>query len=142
MNDKRSSEFAVTVSFEIGLNAKDKVFLEQIKATFGVGNISYNPQDNTYRLKVTNVNDLSNVIIPHFIKYPLVTQKRVDFEFFAKIVEILKKKGHLNSEGLQQIVNLKASWHEGLSDNLKKSFPDTVLVSRPNASFTGIPDPN
>lgn len=57
-----------------------------------MGKIYYNPQDNTYRFKVTNVNDLSNVIIPHFIKYPLVTQKRADFELFAKIVEILKKK--------------------------------------------------
>jgi len=50
-----------------------------------------------------------------FIKYPLVTQKRADFELFTKIVEILKNKGHIESKGLQQIVNLKASLNLGLA---------------------------
>jgi len=116
--------------------------LERIKATLGVGNIYLKSSDNTYRWKVSNINDLFNVIIPHFIKYPLVTQKRADFELFTKIVEILKNKGHIESKGLQQIVNLKASLNLGLSDNLKKDFPDTVMVPRSQIRFEGIPDPN
>jgi hypothetical protein len=43
--------------------------LERIKATLGVGNIYFKSSDNTYRWKVSNINDLFNVIIPHFIKY-------------------------------------------------------------------------
>jgi len=66
--------------------------------------------------RVTNpLTPTFNVIIPHFIKYPLVTQKRADFELFTKIVEILKNKGHIESKGLQQIVNLKASLNLGLA---------------------------
>jgi hypothetical protein len=49
------------------------------------------------------------VIIPHFIKFPLVTKKRADFELFSNIIQILQNKGHLNPNGLQEIVNLKAS---------------------------------
>lgn len=138
----RSSGFVITVFLEVGLNVVDKDLLERIKATLGVGNIYFKSSDNTYRWKVSNINDLFNVIIPHFIKYPLVTQKRADFELFTKIVEILKNKGHIESKGLQQIVNLKASLNLGLSDNLKKDFPDTVMVPRSQIRFEGIPDPN
>lgn len=138
----RSSGFVITVFLEVDLNVVDKDLLERIKATLGVGNIYFKSSDNTYRWKVSNINDLFNVIIPHFIKYPLVTQKRADFELFTKIVEILKNKGHIESKGLQQIVNLKASLNLGLSDNLKKDFPDTVMVPRSQIRFEGIPDPN
>lgn len=116
--------------------------MERIRATLGVGNIYFKSSDNTYRWKVSNINDIFNVIIPHFIKYPLVTQKRADFELFTRIVEILKNKGHIDSKGLQQIVNLKASLNLGLSENLKKDFPDTVMVPRSQVRFEGIPDPN
>lgn len=141
-DDSRSSGYVVTVFLEVGLNSKDKDLLERFKATFGVGNIYYKSSDNTYRWKVSNIKDLSNVIIPHFNKYPLVTQKRADFELFIQIVEILKSKDHINSKGLQQIVNLKASLNLGLTENLKTSFPNTVPEPRPIIRFNGIPDPN
>lgn len=83
--------------------------MERIKATFGVGNIYFKSKDNTYRWKVSNINEIANVIIPHFIKFPLVTKKRADFELFSNIIQILQNKGHLNPNGLQEIVNLKAS---------------------------------
>lgn len=84
MKDNRSSTFSITLSFEIGLNAIDKELLNNIKNLLGVGNISYNSRDNTYRFKVTNIDDLTKVIIPHFLKFPLITQKRVDFKFLHK----------------------------------------------------------
>jgi hypothetical protein len=49
------------------------------------------------------------VIIEHFDKFPLITQKRADFELFKQAVEIMNRKEHLTPGGLQQIVNLKAS---------------------------------
>lgn len=116
--------------------------MERIKATFGVGNIYFKSKDNTYRWKVSNINEIANVIIPHFIKFPLVTKKRADFELFSNIIQILQNKGHLNPNGLQEIVNLKASLNLGLNDKLKAHFPNTLLVSRPQISFKGIPDPN
>jgi hypothetical protein len=36
-----------------------------------------------------------STIIPHFEKYPLITQKRVDFEFFKQAVHIMNNKEHL-----------------------------------------------
>jgi len=65
----------------------------------------------------------------------LVTQKRADFEILKQIVEIIKSKRHLTVEGLQEIVNLKASLNLGLSDDLKAAFPNTVPVFRPKINF-------
>lgn len=101
----------------------------------------FNLSDNTYKLKVSNIDELYNIIIPFFAKYKLVTQKRADFELFTQIVEVLKHKEHLTTEGLQKIVNLKVHLNRGLSDNLKKMFPNTIAVPRPIVKFTGIPDP-
>ncbi len=63
-----------------------------------------------------------NVIIPFFDKYPLISQKRADFEIFKKIIELINNKQHMTSEGLEKIVNLKASLNTVNSDKLKAIF--------------------
>ena len=45
-------------------------------------------------------------------------------------------------EGLNKIVNIKASLNLGLSDIVKSSFKDIVPVDRPVISTESIPDPN
>jgi hypothetical protein len=74
---------------------------------------------------------LTNVIIPHFDKYPLLTQKRADFLLFKSIVELINKKEHLNMEGLRKILSIKASINRGLSLELTQSFPNIIPVYRP-----------
>ena len=80
---------------------------------------------------IVDIKQIFNTVIPHFEKFPLLSQKKVDFELFKRIVEIMYRKEHLLSSGLQEIVNLKASLNFCLSDDLKAIFPDTVPVSRP-----------
>jgi hypothetical protein len=48
------------------------------------------------------------VIIEHFDKYPLITQKRADFELFKMVVKMLNDKSHLTIEGIEKIVAIKA----------------------------------
>ena len=43
----------------------------------------------------------------------------------------MNRKEQLTQEGLQQIVNLRASINNGLSPKLKEAFPDTIPVQRP-----------
>ena len=43
----------------------------------------------------------------------------------------MKAGQHLLTEGLQDIVNLRASINLGLSEDLKIAFPNTISVSRP-----------
>lgn len=139
--DSRKLGYIVLVSFELALNVKDRLLLNILQETLGnVGNIYYNPQDNTYKYKVSNLEGLINFVIPHFQKYPLLTQKRVDFELFVKIIQIINRKEHLTIKGLQEIINLKASLNLGLPRKLLDTFK-VVPVERPKFDLTFIPDP-
>jgi hypothetical protein len=66
--------------FKIGLNIRDLDLLLQIQQYFGrIGSISKSKNMVVYY--ISKLTDLNNVIIPHFEKYPLLTQKRSCFYF-------------------------------------------------------------
>ena len=54
----------------------------------------------------------------------------------------MKHKEHLTPEGLRKIVAIKAAMNLGLSDKLKKGFPDVVPVVRPIVELPQTIDPN
>jgi hypothetical protein len=70
------------------------------------------------------------VIIPHFDKYPLISQKRSDYILFKNIVELMDKGEHLKEDSLIKIVNLRAALNRGLSDKLKLSFPEVTKIEK------------
>jgi hypothetical protein len=81
------------------------------------------------------------VIIAHFDKYPLISQKWADFELFKLAVNIMLNEEHRTMEGIKKLVSLKASMNRGLSDKLKKAFPGIIPVVRPLVPNQTIPDP-
>jgi hypothetical protein len=85
---------------------------------------------------------LENVIIPHFIQYPLLTQKAADFKLFVQIVQLLKENAHLNKAGLERIVNIKASLNKGISEYMKSQFSQIKPVSREIIETTKISHPH
>ena len=118
------------VIFSIGLHEKDVVLLEYIKTAFhGVGTIS-SPRKGIVRYKVGSIKELQ-VIINHFDKYPLLSQKCADYQLFKDAITLIKNKEHLSSKGIKKILGIRASMNLGLSDELKLSFPDIQSVSRP-----------
>jgi LAGLIDADG endonuclease len=48
------------------------------------------------------------VVINHFDKYPLITQKFADYQLFKQAFELIKRKEHLTLEGLKKLVAIKA----------------------------------
>jgi hypothetical protein len=70
------------------------------------------------------------VIISHFDRYPLISQKQADYELF-KIVLSYLQGFHLTREGLLKIISIKASMNKGLLEGLKGAFPDIIPVARP-----------
>ncbi len=69
------------------------------------------------------------IIINHFDRYPLLSQKLVDYNLFKDAILLIKNKEHLNKEGFRKVLYLKASINLGLSDELKLSFPDIKPIS-------------
>jgi hypothetical protein len=89
--------------------------------------------------RVTSSKQILNKIIPHFNKYNLISQKQADYLLFKKIVNLIEQGEHLKGEGLQSIINIRASLNLGLSEVLKAAFPDTIPVVRPQITSSEIP---
>lgn len=91
---------------------------------------------------MTSIKDLTNVIVPHFCKYPLLTKKQADFELFRQLAEFMNHKEHLTTEGLHKILSIRATINKGLPERLKAAFPDIIPVSRPEVKLAENIDPN
>jgi len=119
--------------FSIELHNKDIIVLEKIKLFFNCGRHSNNK--NWTKFIVTDLKSINNIIIPHFEKYPLITQKQGDFLLWKSIIELMGKKEHLNIESLMEIIKIRASLNWGLSDKLKFHFPNIIKVEKPKINL-------
>lgn len=134
-------KWRVEIVFQIALHKKDLELLKQIQGFFGgIGTISTNP-GGMCAFRVSSPKQILNKIIPHFDKYKLITQKQGDYLLFKKIVNLIEQGEHLKEEGLQSIINIRASLNLGLSEDLKIAFPNTIPVIRPYISNSKIPHP-
>lgn len=140
-NSSRKSGWRVSPIFAIELDRRDTVLLKRIQEFFGIGIISTR-KNGKVTFYVQSFSDITHVIIPHFIKYPLLTKKRADFILFSKAVQLLNDKVQSTAEGLQKIINIRASMNKGLPELLKKAFPNTVAVLRPEFNISSIYNPN
>jgi|SRR5690606_13001899 len=114
--------------------------LRLIQAFFhDVGNISkQSPLAVQYR--VQSIQELS-LIIDHFDKHPLISNKQADFLLFKEVILMMQRKEHLTQEGLEKIVSIKASLNRGLPDVIKKAFPVIKPVDRASLEDVSIRDP-
>jgi NADH:ubiquinone oxidoreductase subunit 3 (subunit A) len=139
-NNKYRLGWRVQQSFTIGLHEKDKALLQQIQSYFGgIGNI-HNSGPQLLQYRIYSVKDLK-VVINHFEKYPLITQKWSDSQLFKQAWELIERKEHLTQQGLEKLVSIKAYMNLGLSSELKAGFPNTLPLARPLVQNLLIPDP-
>jgi hypothetical protein len=87
----RKFSFRVIPVFTIELHEKDLFTLKRIQSFFCVGTIITRIRDgkSTAIYSVQSIKNLTEIIIPHFKQYALLTQKRADFELFAKAVDLM-----------------------------------------------------
>ncbi len=72
----RKSGWYIQACFQVALHSRDKDLLLQIKSFFKeTGTILVNNDRNIICYKVRSLDDIMKVILPHFNKYPLITQK-------------------------------------------------------------------
>jgi hypothetical protein len=96
--------------------------LKDIKSYFGVGQINQK-SNGTCVYYVRSFKEIS-VLLDHFDKYPLLTQKQADYLLFKSAFEIIKSKEHLTKEGFYKILSIRASMNKGLPPALKEAFPN------------------
>ena len=121
--------WTVQAIFLIQLHVRDKDLLLQIKSFFGdIGNIY--TKNNVAYYRVSKLNDITNIILPHFDNFPLITQKQSDFLLFKNIIELMNKGDHLKKDYLIKIASFKAILNNGLSDKLKTYFPNIIKMKK------------
>jgi LAGLIDADG endonuclease len=100
----------ISAEFQIELHKRDLNLLLQLQDFFsGTGSISIKKTRPSVSYSVKSIKDITTIIIPHFLKYRLLTQKAADFLLFNQVVELVNNKAHLTIEGLNKIINIKAS---------------------------------
>lgn len=98
LTQRSNSKWRIMVSFEINLDKKDIAILHSVRDYFGVGSVYSSPNRSLCVYRVNKIDDIINVIIPHFVDYPLLTKGRrkySDFVLWSKVVNIISNKEHL-----------------------------------------------
>jgi hypothetical protein len=130
----------VRVSFEINLHEKDKDILYKIQSFFGVGAVYIREDRRLSVYRVTNVNYIKDVIIPHFTKYPLISKKRLDFLLWSEVIKLILNKDHLTPEGFLKVLSYYASTPfffnkkkggRGVSKKVLEYYPNIIPADKP-----------
>jgi len=127
---KDKTKWKVTTSFEINLHIKDVYILYKIQSFFGVGAIYLRTYKNIAVYKVTKIKYLKDIIIPHFLKYSLISQKYIDFTLWSKVVDMILNKEHLTHKGFITILSYYASINRGGSKKVLKFYPNIKAFER------------
>lgn len=107
------------LEFKITQRDHSKDILYKIKDYFNCGRINIdNRKTKTMKYVVTNIDDLLNIIIPHFDEYPLLTSKYLNYVDFKNATLLMKDKGHYNLEGINNLKDIKSKM------NKSRSFSD------------------
>jgi hypothetical protein len=96
----------VRPSFSVSQNGDRQEVLQIYQQYLGCGTIRRNPSDRTFKYEVRSIKDLMEKVIPHFIKYPLISSKKKDFAVFYQICQMVNEGKHLRKDTLKEIVEL------------------------------------
>ena len=101
---KMSIGWQVLPEFRIVQHERDESVLKELQQFFQAGKVVTN-HGARKELRIRKLNDLRNVVL-FFKQHHLRTEKKKNFEIFAKILELMEHKKHLTVEGLTDIANL------------------------------------
>jgi len=94
--------------FKITTHKKDEVLLIAIKEYFNCGSCYLRKKENVMDFKVTKFSVVNEIIIPFFIKNPLLGVKSLDFNDWSLVSEIVNKREHkLAPRGALKIIEIQ-----------------------------------
>ena len=91
--------FQVLPELTVVQHKRDIQILYALRDYFECGVVRTNHGDR-WAYRVRSITDLFEIIVPFFIKYPLKSKKRLDFEKFKHILKMMKEGDHMSLEGI------------------------------------------
>ena len=116
---KMTVGWQVLPEFRIVQHQRDISLLEKIQKYFGFGSVQRNHGDRQ-EFRVRGMENLEK-IISFFKEHPLQSVKRHDFEIFCQVLEMMKRKEHLTSEGLHIIADLASKMNRKIPRSVESS---------------------
>lgn len=90
----------------VSQNADRAQLLSRIQELWGCGFIRPDRSDRTLKYEVRRVENLVEIVLPHFKAYPLLSAKMNDVNHLADICELIRNEQHLLEDGFREIVRL------------------------------------
>ena len=119
--------------------ARYENILKIVKDYFGgIGTIYY--QNNSAGYRVGSVKDIVNVIIPHFVNYPLLSTKISTFTLWSKAIYLMYNGEHKQDSGRHEIYSIHAAINQGPSKSFKTHFPNWKPAKLPSYSLNISPE--
>lgn len=127
--------FHISIVYSIGaeINLENKKLLELVKYYFNDQG-SINKSGNLYLYEVSSIKELK-IIRNHFEDFPLQTTKLVYFQLWCKVMDIIENKEHLTKKGFLKILSIKNVFPKGLSNKIRKLYPNVKLYDKPKFEF-------
>ena len=92
-------------SFSVSQNQDRAEVLFLIQKEFEGGFIRRDFSDKTLKYEVRSLEELISKVIPHFVKYPLLSSKQKDFLLFQKVCLLMEQGAHKKLPGLKKIAH-------------------------------------
>jgi hypothetical protein len=102
--EKLRAGWEVRPSFSVSQNGDRAEVLHVLQSYFRCGSFRPDRSDRTLKWETRRLDDLVERIVPHFIDYPLLSAKQLDFERFAFVCRLMADGEHRRREGLIKIV--------------------------------------
>lgn len=123
----------VRPSFSVSQNDDRSSFLYDMQRYFECGAIRPDRSDKTLKFEVRSLRDLLRTVIPHFQRFPLRSEKQQAFVLFAEICQMMHRKEHLHTQGVDRISLLAGMINQG---KRKYSRKDIVYATRNGGMHT------
>ncbi len=111
-NADMTVDYQVLPEFAVVQHERDVQVLHAFKAYFGCGVVRRNHGDRmAYRVR--GQTHLWERIVPFFVKHPLKTKKRLDFQKFKRVLRMMQAGEHLTPQGIAKIRDIAAKMNRG-----------------------------
>jgi hypothetical protein len=107
------TRFQEKLRYNLTQHIIDEELMKSLINFWGCGMVYKRSKEDKVDFQISKFGDLTDKVIPLFQRISLQGVKSKDFSDFCKAADIMKVKGHLTQEGLDQILRIKAGMNTG-----------------------------
>lgn len=116
----------VRPSVSVSQNEDRSQVLHQIMDYFECGTIRSDPGDLTVKWEVRSLHTIRERVIPHFVRWPILSAKQTDVELFVAVCDRMAIREHLQPGGLIEIVNIVKE----MNPSGKRRFDPEMIIDQ------------